>query len=216
MSDFDKKPLNKVVRGAKKATYQKEDVYRIIDAHFLCHLAYIFEGTPIVIPTAYGRKSDTIYIHGASKNRMIRSMMSNDKVSMTVTHTDGIVLARSVFHHSFNYRSAVLFGKPRLVTDEAERMEALEIITENIIQGRWNEAREPNDKEMKATIVLAIDITDASAKIRTGPPIDEPEDYALDVWAGVIPFHQKVGTPIPDPQLKSGVDIPESLKRFKV
>ena len=212
MSDFEKKSLNKVVRDPKRATYDKQKIYQILDDHFLCHMAYVFEGIPIVIPTAYGRKKDTLYVHGAAKNRMIQSMLSNDKVSVTVTHTDGIVMARSVFHHSFNYRSAVLFGKPRLVTDENERLEALETITENIVKGRWNEARKPNAKELKATIVLAIEVTDASAKTRTGPPVDEPEDYGLDVWAGIVPVDQKFGEPVPDPELSNDVPVPESLK----
>ena len=215
MSEFEKTALNKVVRGPKRATYSREDIYQIVDSHFLCHLAYVFEQTPIVIPTAYGRKGDTLYLHGATKNRMLNSLLENEKVSLTITHMDGIVLARSVFHHSFNYRSAVIFGKPRLVTDFDERMEALEIITENIIPGRWNEAREPNEKEMKATAVIALDITEASAKIRTGGPSDEPEDYDLEVWAGVVPLKLVAEEPITDPDATKKLDVSASADTFE-
>lgn len=214
MKEFQKKPLNKVVRGTKRATYSREEIYEIVDTHCLCHVGYVFEETSIVIPTAYGRKGDTLYLHGATKNRMLTSLLNNEKVSVTITHMDGIVLARSVFHHSFNYRSAILFGTPRWVTDFDERMEALKLITENIIPGRWDEARLPNDKEMKATGVIAIDITDASAKIRNGPPSDEPEDYDLDVWAGIIPLSQIVKEPVTDPDATKEVSISNSVKQY--
>lgn len=215
MSEFKKTPLNKVVRGPKRAIYSREDIYKIVDSHFICHLAYNFENTPIVIPTAYGRRGDVIYLHGATKNRTLNSLLENETVSVTITHMDGIVLARSVFHHSFNYRSAVIFGKPRLVTDFDERIEALKMITENIIPGRWNEAREPNDKEMKATAVIAVDITNASAKVRTGPPSDEPEDYELDIWAGVLPFKLVTEGPITDPGATHDLAISPSVQNYK-
>lgn len=214
MSEFEKNSLNKVVRGSKRATYTREEIYKIVDDHFLCYLGYVFEGTSIVIPTGYGRKGDVLYLHGSTKNRMLNALLDNEKVSATITHMDGIVLARSVFHHSFNYRSAVVFGKPRLVTDEDERMEGLRIITENIIPGRWQEARVPNEKEMKATVVLAIDITDASGKIRGGGPADEPEDYKLDVWAGVLPFEQITKEPVTDPESEKSLPISNSALEY--
>lgn len=215
MSEFEKSALNKVVRGPNRANYDEEVIYEITDSHFLCHLAYAYEDTPIVIPTAYGRKGNTFFVHGSTKNRMINFLLKNERVSLTITHMDGIVLARSVFHHSFNYRSAVIFGKPRLVTDWDEKMEALEIITDNIIKDRWSEARVPNEKEMKATAVLAIEMTDASAKIRAEGANDEPGDMDLDVWAGVLPLHVGFGEAIRNEDCKPGLELPESVKGFK-
>lgn len=215
MGNFEKTSLNKVVRGQKRATYSREDIYKIIDSHSICHMAYHYQDTPIVIPTGYGRKNDVIYLHGSTKNRMLNALLKNEKISLTVTHMDGIVLARSVFHHSFNYRSAVVFGKPRLVTDDTERMEALKVITENIIPDRWDEAREPNEKEMKATVVFALEITDASAKIRATGPSDEPEDYDLDVWAGVIPLKMITENPVTDPNSRKDLSVPNSVKHYE-
>ena len=144
MSTFEKTHTNKVIRGPKRATYDKELIYKIVDDHMICHVAYNYEGTPITIPTGYGRKNDTIYLHGSQKNRMMTSIETQEHVSITVTHLDGLVVARSVFHHSVNYRSAILFGKPRKVEDEKEKMEALQLITDNFIPGSWEEARQPN------------------------------------------------------------------------
>ena len=214
MSEFEKGKLNKVVRGPNRAEYSKEEIYKIVDAHFICHLAYVHDNTAIVIPTGYGRMGDTIFLHGSTKNRSLNGLLSNKQVSVTITHMDGIVLARSVFHHSFNYRSAVLFGKPRLVDDPEEKLEALKLITDNIIKGRWEEARLPNDKEMKATMVLAIDITDASAKIRAEGANDEPFDMDLDVWAGVLPMSINIEQPIRNEDCKSGVEIPRSVLSY--
>lgn len=215
MSEFEKTALNKVVRGPKRAAYDEKTILEIVDSHFLCHLAYVYDGTPIVIPTAYGRKESTFFVHGSTKNRMINALLDNERVSMTVTHMDGIVLARSVFHHSFNYRSAVIFGKPRLVTDLDEKMEAFELITENIISGRWQEARIPNTKEIKATAVMAIEMTDASAKIRAEGANDEPEDMDLDVWAGVLPLHVNFGEARPNEDCKPGLPVPDSVNQFE-
>lgn len=215
MSEFEKTGLNKVVRGPKRADYDEKTIYEIADNHFLCHLAYVYEDTPIVIPTAYGRKGSTFFVHGSTKNRMINFLLNNERVSLTVTHMDGIVLARSVFHHSFNYRSAVIFGKPRLVTDWDEKMEALKLITDNIIKGRWEEARMPNEKEMKGTAVMAIEMTDASAKIRAEGANDELEDMDLDVWAGVLPLHVGFGEAIRNDDCKEELGTPESVKQFE-
>ncbi len=215
MSEFEKTALNKVVRGPKRADYDEKTIFDIVDSHFLCHLAYVYEDTPIVIPTAYGRKGNTFFVHGSTKNRMINFLLNNERVSLTVTHMDGIVLARSVFHHSFNYRSAVIFGKPRLVTDWDEKMEALELITDNIIKGRWDEARIPNEKEMKGTAVMAIEMTEASAKIRAEGANDEPEDMDLDVWAGVLPLHVGFSDAIRNDDCKEGLDLPASVKSFE-
>jgi len=199
----------------KRQSYDETTILDIAERHFLFHLADTFEDTPIVIPTAYGRKDKTFYVHGSTKNRMINFLLNNERISLTITHMDGIVLARSVFHHSFNYRSAVIFGKPRLVTDWDEKMEALELITENIIPGRWSEARIPNEKEMKATAVMAIEMTDASAKIRAEGANDEPEDMDLDVWAGVLPLKIGFTDPVVNEDCKPELNIPDSVKNFK-
>lgn len=215
MTEFSKKPLNKVVRGSKRAQYDKELIYNILDSHFICQIPYTFEGTSIVIPTAYGRKGDTVLIHGSLKNRMMLSLLDYEKVSLNITHLDGIVLARSVFHHSVNYRSVNVFGKARLIEDDAEKMEALEIITENIIPGRWNEARIPNQKELDGTLVMAIDIEDASAKVREVEAADEAADYDLDVWAGVLELEVQPGRLVPNSDCKAGLPEPASAKNFR-
>ena len=212
--EFKKKPLNKVIRGSKRATYDKEKVYGIVDDHVLCHVAYLYEDCPITIPTGYGRKEDTIYLHGSMKNRMMLSLLDCPRLSITVTHLDGFVMARSVFHHSVNYRSAILFGKPRLVTDDSEKMEALELVTENFNPGRWSEARQPNAKEFEATLVIAVEIEDASAKIRDVGVNDEVEDLQLPIWAGVVPLSVVAGNPLEEKDILEGVAVPPSVKRM--
>ncbi|MFY0686650.1 MAG: pyridoxamine 5'-phosphate oxidase family protein [Cyclobacteriaceae bacterium] len=215
MSTFEKSELNRVVRGPKRATYDRSDVYKILDDHYICHLTYLFNGTPMAIPTGYGRLNDTIYLHGAVANRSLNALLDASQVSVTVTHLDGLVLARSAFHHSFNYRSAVIFGKPKLIEDDVEKMKALEIITNNIIPDRWDEVRQPNEKELKITKVIALDITQASAKIRTGPPVDDTEDYQLPIWAGVLPLSSQYETPIPDDQNLRNVEISDAVIKAK-
>ncbi len=212
--EFEKKPLNKVIRGSKRANYDKDTVYSIVDSHVLCHVAYLYESCPITIPTGYGRKGDTIYLHGSLKNRMIASLKDAEKLSITITHLDGFVLARSVFHHSVNYRSAILFGKPRLVDEPEEKMEALKLITENFNPGRWSEARHPNQKEFDGTLVIAVDIEDASAKIRDVGVNDEVEDLQLPIWAGVVPLSVIAGEPLPEKDLLDGVETPDSVSRI--
>jgi len=215
MNYYDKSAINKVVRSPARGQYDHETVHKILDSQFLCHVAYEFEGTPIAIPTAYGRKGQLIYLHGAKSNRMLGGIVNAQSASLTVTALDGIVLARSVFHHSFNYRSVVVFGKVREVTDPAEAFEALAIITENIVAGRWDEARLPNEKELKTTLILALEITSASAKIRTGDPKDDEADYDLPIWAGVLPIHTSYGEPINDAALKGKYDFPDSIKNLR-
>ena len=215
MSQFDKTLLNKVVRGSKRASYDKEAVYNILDSHFLCHVPYVYDSVAITIPTAYGRKGDRVYIHGSNKNRMMLSLLDKEKVSLTVTHMDGLVLARSVFHHSINYRSATIFGTPVLITDDKEKMEALELVTEQIIPGRWDEARIPNEKELNSTLVIGIDITDASAKIREEGANDEVADMNLNVWAGVLELETQPTQVVKNVDCKEGLETPESVKNFK-
>ncbi len=207
-------PLNKVVRGPKRAVTEKETVYEIIDSHMICYASYVYEGYAITIPTGYGRSGDTLYLHGSMKNRMLLGILDAEKVSVTVSHLDGLVLARSVFHHSVNYRSAIVFGQARRVEDPKEKMDALEIITENFIQGRWQEARQPNEKEFNATLVIAVSIDQFSAKVRAEGVNDETADMSLDVWAGVVPIRAMYGAPEADSQLSSDIPIPKSIKNL--
>ena len=207
---FEKSPLNTVKRLPKRGFYDKETIYGILDAHFICHLAWEQDGEPFMIPTAFGRLNDTIYVHGSSKSRMLESLSDGRSLCLVVTHIDGLVLARSAFHHSMNYRSAVIYGTAREIHGE-EKMEALRIVSDQILPGRWNEVRLPNDVEIKATTVLAITIDTASAKIRSGPPKDEPEDYDLPIWAGVLPCAITFGEPVDDPQLKESLPKPSSI-----
>ena len=201
----------KVKRAPKRGFYDKETVYSVLDDHFICQIAFVYKDYPVIIPTIFGRKDDVIYIHGASVSRMLVTLEKDLPISVNVTETDGLVLARSAFHHSLNYKSVTIFGKAILVEDENEREEALKIISDQIIPDRWEEVRLPSKKEMKATKIIKIPITEASAKIRTGPPNDDKPDYKLQIWAGVIPINKTFGTPIADPLLKEEILIPESV-----
>ncbi len=216
MSTYEKTHMNQVKRGPKRATYDKKEIYEIVDSHMICHVGYVYEGTPITIPTGYGRIDDTLYLHGSLKNRMLLGIAELAQASVTITHLDGLVLARSVFHHSVNYRSAVIFGKPRVVSEREEKMKALEVITENFITGRWEEARQPNEKEFEATLVIAIPIESASAKVRAEGVNDEKADLDLDIWAGVVPLEMVAGKPISEPDLKEGVTVPNSVQNFSL
>ena len=211
MDKYPPTSKSKIVRSHKRASYEKKDLYTLLDAGYLCHVSYLFQGSPVIIPTAYGREKNIIYIHGALKNRMLTSILDQEQACIAVTHEDGIVLARSAFHHSFNYRSAVVFGKPRAIEDPNEKMRVLELITENIIPGRWNEVRQPNENELKITLVIAIDIEEASVKVRTGAPIDDDEDYSLPIWAGVLPIEHKFVQAIPDSKMNHALETPKSV-----
>lgn len=200
-----------VKRTPKRGIYDRETIYKILDSEFLCHVGIIHNEHPVVIPTLYGRKDGYIYIHGASVSRLITEIEKGIDVCISVASIQGLVLARSAFNHSANYESVVIFGKGQLVNNE-EKVEALKIISDHTISGRWEEVRLPTEKELKATKVIKISIDEVSAKVRTGDPIDEKEDYALNVWAGVLPIEKKYGKPIPDMKLKSGVMLPESAK----
>jgi nitroimidazol reductase NimA-like FMN-containing flavoprotein (pyridoxamine 5'-phosphate oxidase superfamily) len=203
----------KLRRQRERARTSRAELYAVLDAGFMCHLGVICDGEPRVIPTAYGRQDDTLYLHGSTANR---TMLAADggPACVTVTHLDGLVCARSVFHHSMNYRSAMIFGTARMLTGEAERLAALQIIVENMIPGRWDASRAPTRKEMAATAVLALPLAEASVKIRTGPPGDEPEDYELDAWAGVVPVRIEYGKPEPDSLLPDTIGVPEHILRL--
>jgi len=213
--DFKKSNLNTVKRLPKRGHYDKETIFGILDEHFVCHLGWEVDGQPFLIPTAFGRKGETIYVHGSSKSRMLSALTDGRPLCLVVTHIDGLVLARSAFHHSMNYRSAIIYGHAHEIDGE-EKKEALRIVSEQIIPGRWDEVRLPNDIELKATTVLAIEIDSASAKIRTGPPADDEEDYALPIWAGVMPVHLTFEKAIEDPAMKHQLSEPASIvSRFK-
>lgn len=214
MEQFNTTPRNKVKRIPKRGHYDKTTVYEILDAAFMCHVGFSIEGQPFVIPTAYGRDGDVIYLHGATTSRMLKHLEQEGMAAcLTVTHLDGVVLARSSFNSSMNYRSAVVFGTATLLEGD-EKMHALAVITDSIWKGRWDEARLPNAKEMKATKVLKLHIESASAKIRTGGPGDEKADYELPIWAGVIPMTTQYGAAIPDEVLREGIETPASVTSF--
>ncbi len=207
-------PRTRVVREAERAVYDRETVYRILDAGFICHVGFVSDGQPFVIPTSYGRKNANLYIHGSAASRMLRQMKEGVPVCVTVTLLDGLVLARSVFNHSMNYRSVVILGKARLVDDPEERLSALRVLSEHILPGRWDDARQPNERELKATSVLRLPIEEFSAKVRIGPPIDDEEDYSFPTWAGVVPLEIKAGVPIRDQRLDAARDVPEYIDRY--
>jgi len=204
----------KLGRLPDRGTHDRETIYRILDEGFLCHIGFSVDGQPFVIPTGYGRIGDNLYIHGSAASRMLRNLQKGVPVCFTVTLLDGLVLARSAFHHSMNYRSVVVLGTATLVHDHTEKMEALRAVTEQIIAGRWDEVRLPNDQELKATSVLKLALNEASAKIRTGPPKDDEEDYTLPIWAGVLPLNTKPGDPIVDSAMKVEAEIPKSVKKY--
>jgi uncharacterized protein len=191
-------PRTRVVREAHRGVYDREAANRILDEAFICHVGFVVEGQPYVIPTSYGRDGDVLYVHGSAASRMLRNLQQTVPVCVTVTLLDGLVLARSVFNHSMNYRSVVILGTATLVDDAAEKIAALRALSEHILPRRWDDARQPDEKELKATSVLRIPIEEFSAKVRVGPPIDDEEDYAFPTWAGVIPLEMKSGEAIPD------------------
>jgi uncharacterized protein len=204
----------RLVREAHRAVYDRETAYRILDEGFLCHVGFVAEGQPFVIPTSYGRKDANLYIHGSAASRMLRQMKESLPVCITVTLLDGLVLARSVFNHSMNYRSVVVLGKATLVDDPEEKLEALRLLSEHILPGRWADARQPNASELKQTSVLRLPIEEFSAKVRVGPPIDDEEDYLFPTWAGVIPLEMVPGTPIDDPRLDPVREVPVYAKHY--
>ncbi|HEX7313786.1 MAG TPA: pyridoxamine 5'-phosphate oxidase family protein [Pyrinomonadaceae bacterium] len=212
--DFPTTARTTLKRLPKRGSFERETVNAILDEGFVCHVGFVVDGQPFVIPTAYGRKGDVLYIHGARASRMQKALAAGADVCVTVTLVDGLVLARSAFHHSINYRSVVVFGRARVVEDEEEKNAALEAFTEHVMLGRWADVRWPTAQELAATTVLAIQLSEASAKVRTGPPIDDEEDYALPVWAGVLPLGVEPGEPLADPRLPDGTPLPGYLEDF--
>jgi nitroimidazol reductase NimA-like FMN-containing flavoprotein (pyridoxamine 5'-phosphate oxidase superfamily) len=215
MSQFTPTDRTQVKRLPKRGHYERETVYSILDTAFVCHVGFSVDGQPFVIPTNFGRSGDTLYLHGSAASRMLKTLSGGVPVCVTVTHVDGLVLARSAFHHSVNYRSVLILGKAQLVEDPAEKMAALRIFTEHVMKGRWNDVRIPTEQELKATTVLSLPLEEVSAKVRTGGPIDDEADYALPVWAGVLPLETVPKAPVPDAQRKNDPPIPEYLKNYK-
>ncbi|PKV51118.1 hypothetical protein ATE84_3187 [Aquimarina sp. MAR_2010_214] len=214
MAEYSISGLNKVVRGPKRANYDIDTINTILDDAFLCHIGYVYNNQAIVIPTAYARKDDKIYIHGSLKNRMMLSLLDAGEASVSITHLDGLVLARSAFHHSANYRSVNIFGKVKKVEDHQEKMNALEYILNHMIPDHWNNVRQPNEKEFKATLVLEITIETASAKIRAEGVNDEPADLNLPIWAGVIPIKQVAFEAISDTDLPKDIEVPKAVLNY--
>ena len=212
---FTQTERTKLKRLPKRGHFDRETVYGILDEGFICHVGFAPEGQPFVIPTGYARDGDTLYIHGSAASRMLRTLSTGIDVCVTVTIIDGLVLARSAFHHSMNYRSVVIFGRAALVEDREEKMAALLALSEHIIRGRWADVREPTEQEMKATTVLSLPLEEGSAKIRTGPPLDDEEDYEMNVWAGVIPLRLVAGEPINDPRLSENIQVPGYAREYK-
>jgi len=202
-------------RLPKRGNFDRDTIYSLLDEALICHVGFVIDGQPYVIPTGYGRIGDQLYIHGSAASRMVRSLSEGIDVCVTVTLIDGLVIARSAFHHSVNYRSVVILGKAELVTDADEKNLALEAITNHFVPDRWADVRWPNELELKATSVLRLPIEEASAKIRTGDPIDDEEDYDLDVWAGVVPLELGPGTPTDDARLKESIAPPEYITNYK-
>jgi hypothetical protein len=202
-----------VRRLAERGEYGQDTINQILDEALICHLAFETDHGPVAIPTIHARLGSVLYLHGSPASRMMRTT-AGDQVCVTATIVDGIVAARSAFHHSLNYRSVMVFGVPRVVTDPAERTAAFAAITNHVLPGRWDEARKPNEKEDKGTRLLALDIDEASAKVRTGPPGDDVEDMDSGIWAGVIPLSMTAGRPIPAPDLEADIPVPPSVLRY--
>jgi len=210
MSDtYDPTERTTVKRLPERGVYDRAAVHQILDEGLICHVGFVVQGQPFVIPTGYVRIGESLFVHGSPASRMLRALQQGGEACVTVTLIDGLVLARSAFHHSMNYRSVVVLGKALVVDDSEKKVEVLRALTDHLIPGRWPEIRHPNPQELKKTLVLEIPIQEASAKVRVGPPADDEEDYELDVWAGVIPLSLIASGPVPDPRLSPGKPVPE-------
>jgi len=214
MNNFVPTERTTLRRLPKRGVFERADVYQILDEGFICHVGFIAEGKPVVIPTSYWRVEDDLYIHGSAASRMLTSLEDGLDVCVTVTLVDGLVLARSAFHHSINYRSVVAFGRAQIVADADEKLRLVEYFTNHIIPGRWNEVRPPNDAELRATLVLKLPLSEVSAKVRTGPPIDDEEDYILPIWAGVLPLRLIADSPVADDRVPNEVSTPDYAIKY--
>lgn len=212
MKAFTPSARSKVKRLPRRAHYDRETIYGILDAAFICHIGYILGRQPYVTPTAFWREGGAVYWHGSSKSRMLRALEKGPETCLTVTMVDALVVARSGFHKSINYRSAMLFGRPYKVADPQEKLAKMRTFVERLYPGRWEHLRPVNRQELKATTVLGMQIDEASAKVRTGPPVDDEEDYALPIWGGVIPIRQALGEPVDDGRLAPGAGLPPKVR----
>lgn len=204
-----------VKRLAERGVYDRAEIDAILDEALICHLALIHEGRPIAVPTIHARVGDTLYVHGSPASRVLRAMKSGAEICVTAAIVDGLVVARTPFHNSMNYRSVVAYGMPRFVDDPGEKLAALEAVTEHVLPGRWADSRPPNDKEIKGTVILAITLDEASAKVRSGGPKDEAEDYLLPIWAGVVPVRTAFGDPVVDEESQVDVDVPAYVSPYR-
>jgi hypothetical protein len=207
-------PRTTVRRLPQRGVYDRAAVHEILDAGMICHVGFVIDGQPFVIPTIYVRIGERVCVHGSRASRMLRALASGMEACITVTLVDGLVLARSAFHHSMNYRSVVVFGTGAAVEEPLEKLEVLRALSEHVLPGRWREVRQPNDSELMQTAVIAVPMREASAKIRTGPPKDDEEDYALPVWAGLLPLRQVASDPIPDPRLPEDIKVPDYVASY--
>jgi uncharacterized protein len=205
---------SQIKRLPQRGEYDRQTIYEILDEGLICQVGFVVEGQPFVIPTAYGRVGDRLYIHGSPASRMLRTLKQGIEVCLTVTLLDGLVLARSAFHHSMNYRSVVVFGQAMLVNDANEKLEALKSFTEHVMPGRWAEVRPPNRQELAGTLVLALPLSEASAKIRSGAPVDDEADYALPVWAGELPLQVTTLQAVADPRLAADISLPNHVQNY--
>jgi len=212
--DLSRTPRTTLKRLPKRGSHEREVIDQILDEGFICHVGFAVDGQPFVIPTGYARVKDQLVVHGSQASRMLRAVGQGIDVCVTVTLIDGLVLARSAFHHSMNYRSVMVFGRAKVIEDREEKLQALFALSEHMIPGRWPDVREPSEEELRQTTVLTLPIEEGSAKIRTGPPLDDEEDYSLDVWAGVVPLKVVAETPISDPRLPENTPIPDYAARY--
>jgi len=215
MNQLPRTPRTILKRLPKRGSHERETINQILDEGFICHVGFVIEGQPFVIPTGYARVGDKLILHGSQASRMLRALETGIDACVTVTLIDALVLARSAFHHSMNYRSVVIFGRATLIDEREEKLAALFALSEHMIPGRWQEVRQPSEAELQQTTVLSLPIEEASAKIRTGPPLDDEEDYAMDVWAGVIPLRLVADEPINDPRLPEDIQIPGYAREYK-
>src|SRR5499433_3263369 len=214
MESFASTERTTLKRLPQRGSYDRAQVYQILDEGFVCHVGFVVDGQPLVIPTAYCRVGDKLYIHGSAASRTLRSVGGGIPVCVTVTLVDGLVLARSAFHHSINYRSVVILGAATMVEAAEEKLTALRAFTEHVVPGRWDDVREPTEQELKGTSVLALPLVEVSAKVRTGPPKDDDEDMSIPVWAGELPLRIMAGSPVDDPQLSAGIRPPVYVSRY--
>jgi nitroimidazol reductase NimA-like FMN-containing flavoprotein (pyridoxamine 5'-phosphate oxidase superfamily) len=214
MADLEPTPRTTLRRLPARGHFDRATVNAILDEALVCHVGFVTDGQPFVIPTIHARAGDQVFVHGSAASRMLKTLQGGVPVCLTATLVDGLVLARSAFHHSMNYRSVVVLGDAQAVTDDRAKWDALHAIVEHVAPGRWSEVREPSAKELAGTLVLRLPIEEASAKVRTGPPLDDEEDYALECWAGVLPLRLTPGAPLPDPKMPAGRPLPPSVTGY--